>query len=231
MVREDQDEDRLENLDELLSSIRFYESVRTPEESTLADYLQDIALYTNDDHRKDTPTLKLMTIHQAKGLEFPYVFITGLSEGIFPNMRSIREGKKNGEEEERRLMYVAVTRAEKALFLTESEGFNISSKTNKYPSRFLAEIKRNLVVTEGVVPEELWKGTRNLTHVLDQENFSAERAAYQSPFHVGDIVRHAVFGEGVIVSANKDFTSFDVQFDSGAIRTLRAGFIQLADLP
>ena len=231
MVREDQDEDRLENLDELLSSIRFYESVRTPEESTLADYLQDIALYTNDDHRKDTPTLKLMTIHQAKGLEFPYVFITGLSEGIFPNMRSIREGKKNGEEEERRLMYVAVTRAEKALFLTESEGFNISSKTNKYPSRFLAEIKPDLVVTEGVVPEELWKGTRNLTHVLDQEDFSAERAAYQSPFHVGDIVRHAVFGEGVIVSANKDFTSFDVQFDSGAIRTLRAGFIQLADLP
>jgi DNA helicase-2/ATP-dependent DNA helicase PcrA len=146
-------------------------------------------------------------------------------------MRSIREGKKNGEEEERRLMYVAITRAEKALFLTESEGFNISSKTNKYPSRFLAEIKPDLVVTEGVVPEELWKGTRNLTHVLDQEDFSAERAAYASPFHVGDIVRHAVFGEGVIVSANKDFTSFDVQFDSGAIRTLRAGFIQLADLP
>ena len=137
MVREDQDEDRLENLDELLSSIRFYESVRTPDESTLADYLQDIALYTNDDHRRDTPTLKLMTIHQAKGLEFPYVFIIGLSEGIFPNMRTIREGKKNGEEEERRLMYVAVTRAEKALFLTESEGYNVSTKTNKYPSRFL----------------------------------------------------------------------------------------------
>ncbi|MBQ9701783.1 MAG: ATP-binding domain-containing protein, partial [Bacteroidales bacterium] len=231
MVREDQDEDRLENLDELLSSIRFYESVRTPEESTLADYLQDIALYTNDDHRKDTPTLKLMTIHQAKGLEFPYVFIIGLSEGVFPNMRSIREGKKNGEEEERRLMYVAITRAEKALFLTESEGFNISTKMSKYPSRFLAEIKQNLVVTEGVVPEELWKGTRGLTHVLDQEDFSAERAAYASPFHVGDTVTHPVFGEGVIVGANKDYTSFDVQFDSGAIRTLRSGFLSQADLP
>ena len=231
MVREDQDEDRLENLDELLSSIRFYESVRTPEESTLADYLQDIALYTNDDHRKDTPTLKLMTIHQAKGLEFPYVFITGLSEGIFPNMRTIREGKKNGEEEERRLMYVAITRAEKALFLTESEGFNISAKTMKYPSRFLAEIKRELLVTEGTVPEELWKGTRGLTHVLDEESFEAERAAYQSPFQLGDAVCHPVFGEGVIVAANKDFTSFDVQFDSGAVRTLRAGFIRPADLP
>ena len=231
MVREDQDEDRLENLDELLSSIRFYESTRTPDESTLADYLQDIALYTNEDHRKETPTIKLMTIHLAKGLEFPYVFVTGLSEGIFPNMRSIREGKKNGEEEERRLMYVAITRAEKALFLTESEGFNVSTKMSKYPSRFLAEIKRELVVTEGVVPEELWKSTRNLTHVLDQENFDQDRAEYNSPFKVGELVKHPVFGEGVIVAANKDYTSFDVQFDSGAIRTLRAGFISLSDLP
>ncbi len=232
MVREDQDEARLENLDELLGSIRFYESVRTPEESTLADYLQDVALYSNDDHRRDTPTLKLMTIHQAKGLEFPYVFIIGLSEGIFPNMRTIREGKKNGEEEERRLMYVAVTRAEKALFLTESEGYNISAKTNKYPSRFLAEIKRELVVTEGVIPPDLWKGTQNLSHVLDQEDyFEADRAEYHSPFKVGDTVRHPVFGEGRIVSANKDFTSFEVLFDNGSTRTLRAGFLSQADLP
>jgi len=232
MVREDQDEDRLENLDELLSSIRFYESVRTPDESTLADYLQDVALYTNDDHRRDTPTLKLMTIHQAKGLEFPYVFVVGLSEGIFPNMRTIREGKKNGEEEERRLMYVAITRAEKALFLTESEGFNISTKTNKYPSRFLAEIKRELVVTEGVIPPDLWKGTRNLSHVLDEEDyFEKERDEYNSPFKEGDTVNHPVFGEGVIVSANKDFSSFEVKFDNGTTRTLRAAFLKQSDLP
>ena len=232
MVREDQDEDRLENLDELLSSIRFYESVRTPDESTLADYLQDVALYTNDDHRRDTPTLKLMTIHQAKGLEFPYVFVTGLSEGIFPNMRTIREGKKNGEEEERRLMYVAITRAEKALFLTESEGFNISTKTNKYPSRFLAEIRRELVVTEGVIPPDLWKGTRNLIHVLDQEDyFEKERDEFNSPFKVGETVNHPVFGEGVIVSANKDFSSFEVKFAGGNTRTLRAAFLKQSDLP
>jgi len=231
MVREDQDEDRLENLDELLTSIRFYESTRTPEESTLADYLQDIALYTNEDHRKDTPTLKLMTIHQAKGLEFPYVFIIGLSEGIFPNMRTIREGKKDGEEEERRLMYVAITRAEQALFLTESEGFNISTKTNKYPSRFLAEIKRELVVTEGAISPELWKGTKNLSHVLD-EDFEDERADYNdSPFQLGDTVTHPVFGEGKIVGANKDYTSFDVEFDNGVFRTLRAGFLKQSDLP
>ena len=231
MVREDQDEDRLENLDELLNSIRFWESVRTPDESTLADYLQDIALYTNEDHRKEAPTLKLMTIHQAKGLEFPAVFVIGLSEGIFPNMRTIREGKLEGEEEERRLMYVAITRAEKVLFLTESEGFNAAAKTNKYPSRFLTEIKRELFVTEGFVPEELWKRTRNLSHVLDEESFEGERAAYNSPFRPGDTVTHPVFGEGRIVAANKDYSSFDVEFDSGAVRTLRAAFLKQADLP
>ena len=241
-IREDQDEERLENLDELLSSIKFYERSRSEEEVTLSDYLQDIALYTNDDHRKEAPTLKMMTIHQAKGLEFPFVFITGLSEGIFPNLRTIREWKKNGEEEERRLMYVAITRAEKALFLTESEGYNLSTKMNKYPSRFLAEIKREMVVTEGVIPEELWRGTKNLIHVIDEEtdphrpisfddDFEEERAAYESPFHIGDTVLHPVFGEGVILSASKDYASFTIEFSSGATRTVRAPYLKLQDLP
>ncbi len=241
-IREDQDEERLENLDELLSSIKFYERSRSEEEVTLSDYLQDIALYTNDDHRKEAPTLKMMTIHQAKGLEFPFVFITSLSEGIFPNLRTIREWKKNGEEEERRLMYVAITRAEKALFLTESEGYNLSTKMNKYPSRFLAEIKREMVVTEGVIPEELWRGTKNLIHVIDEEtdphrpisfddDFEEERAAYESPFHIGDTVLHPVFGEGVILSASKDYASFTIEFSSGATRTVRAPFLKLQDLP
>ena len=241
-IRADQDEERLENLDELLSSIKFYERSRSEEEVTLSDYLQDIALYTNDDHRKEAPTLKMMTIHQAKGLEFPFVFITGLSEGIFPNLRTIREWKKNGEEEERRLMYVAITRAEKALFLTESEGYNLSTKMNKYPSRFLAEIKREMVVTEGFIPEELWRGTKNLIHVIDEEtdphrpisfddDFEEERAAYESPFHIGDTVLHPVFGEGVILSASKDYASFTIEFSSGATRTVRAPFLKLQDLP
>ena len=241
-IREDQDEERLENLDELLSSIKFYERSRSEEEVTLSDYLQDIALYTNDDHRKEAPTLKMMTIHQAKGLEFPFVFITGLSEGIFPNLRTIREWKKNGEEEERRLMYVAITRAEKALFLTESEGYNLSTKMNKYPSRFLAEIKREMVVTEGFIPEELWRGTKNLIHVIDEEtdphrpisfddDFEEERAAYESPFHIGDTVLHPIFGEGVILSASKDYASFTIEFSSGATRTVRAPFLKLQDLP
>ena len=239
MYREDQDEDRLENIDQLLQSVKFYESTHEVEENRLSEYLQDIALYANQDYRKDTPTVKMMTIHQAKGLEFPFVFIIGLSEGIFPNMRTIREYKKNGEEEERRLMYVAITRAQKALFLTESEGFNVSTKMNKYPSRFLTEIKREMFVTEGFMPEDLWKGTRNMMHVLDEEtynpgdrdDFASERTEYDSPFEVGDVVVHNIFGVGTVVGVNKENTTFEVRFKDGDTRHLRADFLRLQDLP
>ncbi len=239
MYREDQDEDRLENIDQLLQSVKFYESTHEVEENRLSEYLQDIALYANQDYRKDTPTVKMMTIHQAKGLEFPFVFIIGLSEGIFPNMRTIREYKKNGEEEERRLMYVAITRAQKALFLTESEGFNASTKMNKYPSRFLTEIKREMFVTEGFMPEDLWKGTRNMMHVLDEEtynpgdrdDFASERTEYDSPFEVGDVVVHNIFGVGTVVGVNKENTTFEVRFKDGDTRHLRADFLRLQDLP
>ena len=250
LYREDQDEDRLENIDELVKSMRFYEESHDGLEISLSDYLQDIALYSNADYRKESDTVKMMTIHQAKGLEFPHVFITGLSEGIFPSMRTIREYKKNGEEEERRLMYVAVTRAEKGLYLTESEGYNQSTRMNKYPSRFLAEIRRTLLVSEGhAVPESLWKGTKNLIHILDEENygtaagfisektgdadsFAGERDEYASPFRIGDIVSHKIFGYGEILSASKDWSSFNVRFRDGSERQIRAFFLKPGnDLP
>ena len=250
LYREDQDEDRLENIDELVKSMRFYEESHDGLEISLSDYLQDIALYSNADYRKESDTVKMMTIHQAKGLEFPHVFITGLSEGIFPSMRTIREYKKNGEEEERRLMYVAVTRAEKGLYLTESEGYNQSTRMNKYPSRFLAEIKQTLLVSEGhAVPESLWKGTKNLIHILDEENygtaagfisektgdadsFAGERDEYASPFRIGDIVSHKIFGYGEILSASKDWSSFNVRFRDGSERQIRAFFLKSGnDLP
>lgn len=250
LYREDQDEDRLENIDELVKSMRFYEESHEGLEISLSDYLQDIALYSNADYRKESDTVKMMTIHQAKGLEFPHVFITGLSEGIFPSMRTIREYKKNGEEEERRLMYVAVTRAEKGLYLTESEGYNQSTRMNKYPSRFLAEIKQTLLVSEGhAVPESLWKGTKNLIHILDEENygtaagfisektgdadsFAGERDEYASPFRIGYIVSHKIFGYGEILSASKDWSSFNVRFRDGSERQIRAFFLKPGnDLP
>ena len=93
------------------------------------------------------------------------------------------------------------------------------------------------------MPEDLWRGTRNLIHVLDEEfdphrpididsiDFSADRAELRSPFHIGDTVTHSVFGDGVITAANKEWTTFEVEFGDGRTRSIRAAFLKLADLP
>ena len=207
------DEERLENIAELASSIQYYEELNENEDDiALEAYLQDIALYTNADYKKEGFSIKLMTIHQSKGLEFPYVFVCGLSEGIFPNHRSIRERRKNGEEEERRLMYVAVTRAEKALFLTESEGFNRATQSNKYPSRFLMEIGSNLLKVEGNIDPTLLEGTKNLVKQIDNEITLHSNIV---KFAVGDKVEHAVFGIGEIIEATPERDSYKVLFEKG----------------
>lgn len=207
------DEERLENIAELASSIKYYEELNENEDDvSLETYLQDIALYTNADYKKDGSSIRLMTIHQSKGLEFPYVFVCGLSEGIFPNHRSIRERGRRGEEEERRLMYVAVTRAEKALFLTESEGFNRATKSSKYPSRFLMEIGANLLEVEGNIDPILLEGTKNLVKQIEDEVYPQQSVA---GFAIGDKVEHKVFGVGVVIEATPGRDSYKVQFEKG----------------
>lgn len=221
LVRKDGDEDRLENLSELQLSVKVYEKENRNEEISLSTYLQEIALYTDGNIDSKKNTIKLMTIHQAKGLEFPYVFVMGLSEGIFPNARTLRERKKEGEEEERRLMYVAVTRAEDALFLTESEGYNSSTKTDKYPSRFLLEIKKNFVVLEGKIDATLLEATR---HIISEEAAENKKQSEDCLFHVGDAVRHPVFGGGIVQKINPDHSCV-VKFYGGE-RCLMPDFLQ-----
>lgn len=248
LLREDDDTDRLENLTELLQSIKTYEEAHLQDDALSIDqYLQDIALYTNmdvdpspasatkdkDDKKKDK--VRLMTIHQAKGLEFPYVFVTGLSEGIFPSMKTLRERKGDGEEEERRLMYVAVTRAEKELFLTESEGFNAASRLSKYPSRFLREIQRSLFVTEGDMDDLLWQESGKMVQYLgldfssngpDTANDDAPLPTVTQEFwSAGTKVFHEVLGEGTIVSYNEARGSYSVAFGNGT-RNIRASFLK-----
>lgn len=208
-LRNDEDEDRLENVNELSSSIRLYENEhRHDEDFSLINYLQDIALYTNADYREDSSTVKLMTIHQAKGLEFPYVFVVSLTEGIFPSHRSIRERKNAALEEERRLMYVAVTRAEKLLFLTESEGYSYATG-GKYPSRFITEIQDNLLEVQGHVAPDLFVQTRSIVRDLDDELYGMEKAEEYAP---GTLVTHAAFGDGVVLENYSDRQSCKVQF-------------------
>ena len=205
------DEERLENLEELLSSIKYYEDLYKDDEITVQNYLQDIALYTNADYKQEGPSVKLMTIHQAKGLEFPYVFICGLTEGVFPSYRAIRERKEAALEEERRLMYVAITRAEKGLFLTESEGYNAVTQSDKYPSRFIGEIGDTLKKVEGDLSPELIEGTKKLVNQLDDEI----NPKLLSLLSVGDIVRHKVFGIGRVLSYNHEEKSYKVKFNLG----------------
>ena len=212
MYRTEGDDERLENISELKHSIIEYERMNAEEEDiNLNTYLQDIALYTNADYKNDGDTVKLMTIHQSKGLEFPFVFVCGLSEGIFPSHRTIRERRKRGEEEERRLMYVAVTRAEKGLFLTESEGYNSEKNSNKFPSRFLHEIKDGLVEIKGDLTKEqlntLFDGTQNL---IDELEFEINPPIY----NVGDKVVHKYFGIGEIIEIVSD-TSIKIRFKNG----------------
>lgn len=210
-IRTDGDEDRLENINELMQSISLYEETHADEDVSLITYLQDIALYTNIDYKEDKVTIKLMTIHQAKGLEFPFVFVIGLSEGIFPNLRTVRERRNNGLEEERRLAYVAFTRAEKALFLTESEGFNLATRSDKYPSRFLLEIEKGLCVIEGNLNESLIEETK---YLIAKEN-GREIISSTVIFEVGDIVFHYILGEGEVIELNDTMQSYIIKFNVG----------------
>ncbi|MDE7381269.1 MAG: ATP-dependent helicase [Muribaculaceae bacterium] len=209
MYRTDETEERLENIAELINSMKEFELTRFDEDETDAGhYLQEIALYTNPDFEKDGSNVRLMTIHQSKGLEFPCVFIIGLTEGVFPNHRSIRERRKDGEEEERRLMYVAVTRACDMLYLSESEGYLNDTGALKYPSRFIGEIDTSLLDIEGNPDPKLLEGTRSMVKVLNDEIFGAKDEVWQS----GTVVSHKVFGEGIIKSYDPAAKSYRVKF-------------------
>lgn len=208
--RMDEREDRLENIAELIGSMREFELSRDDDDDRALDaYLQEIALYTNADSAPDKDKVKLMTIHQSKGLEFPTVFVTGLTEGTFPNHRSIRERRQDGEEEERRLIYVAVTRAESMLYLSESEGYLNDNGALKYPSRFISEIPEVLLTVEGNPDPQLFEGTRRMVSMLNSELMTGD----DTPMPPGTAVEHRVFGRGTVVSYDPAARSYRVKFD------------------
>ncbi len=209
VYRMDEREDRLENIAELINSMKEFELSRDEDDDRALDaYLQEISLYTNVDEATDTDKVRMMTIHQSKGLEFPTVFITGLTEGVFPNHRSIRERRRDGEEEERRLMYVAVTRACRMLYLTEAEGYMNDNGALKYPSRFIAEIPEVLLTVEGNPDKSLFEGTRNMVNLLNNELGEGENAT-MAP---GTTVEHRVFGRGTVLSYDAAARSYRVRF-------------------
>lgn len=149
-LRTEGSQERLDDLAELKQSIYEYET-SCGEESTMEHYLAHIALFSNGDVAEQGDKVKLMTVHAAKGLEFPYVFLCGMNEGIFPS-RKVRT--LPGMEEERRLAFVALTRAEKGLYLSEADGWNFDGSP-RYPSRFLLDIDRELLPFTHEVDETL----------------------------------------------------------------------------
>ncbi len=208
-LRVDAEEERLENIGELMNAIAEFDSRHARgENADLETYLQEVALYSNLDMQNDKNRVRLMTVHQSKGLEFPVVFVMGLTEGIFPSHRSIRERRLDGEEEERRLMYVAVTRAESRLYISEAEGFLNDHGTRKFPSRFLAEIPETLLETEGSVDPTLFDGTRALIAQLNGEIVSDA----ELPMPVGTKVVHKVFGTGEIEAYDPKGRNYRVRF-------------------
>ena len=206
MLRTEGSQERLDNLAELKQSVYEYET-SCGEESTLEHYLSHIALFTNSDAADNSDKVKLMTVHSAKGLEFPYVFLCAMNEGVFPSKKTDTIQKM---EEERRLAFVAMTRAQKGLYLSEAEGRNFDGSP-RYPSRFLLDIEPALLdytqkPQEGLIIETKDYLVINERYLADEEN--------QSSLAVGQRVKHSIFGSGTVVDVDLIKAAHLVKFDN-----------------
>jgi DNA helicase-2/ATP-dependent DNA helicase PcrA len=188
-------EGRIENLEELISVAREYEA--TSEEPSVEEFLQQVALFSEQDNLKsDEGIVTLMTIHNAKGLEFPVVFLLGMEDGVFPHMRSIEAGDV---EEERRLAYVGITRAKQKLYLTYARTRSLYGGTEwNLPSRFLDEIPAELAERQ-VSEQRTFGRPSSATRWSDTPNAPTRREPTPgATFRTGEDVVHARFGEGVV---------------------------------
>lgn len=206
MLRTEGSQERLDNLAELKQSVHLYE-ISCGEECTLEHYLTHVALFTNSDAEEPGDKVKLMTVHTAKGLEFPYVFLCGMNEGIFP---SRKVNTLEGMEEERRLAFVALTRAEKQLFLTEAEGRNFDGSP-RYPSRFLLDIGPELLEYTRKPSDSLVKDAAR--HIEAAERFLSASSG-DNALKPGDKIRHAIFGCGTIMDIDTDKQAWMIQFEN-----------------
>jgi DNA helicase-2/ATP-dependent DNA helicase PcrA len=210
--------DRIENIEQFVTAIKEYEE--NAENPSLSEYLGDIVLLTSEENTKElTDYVTLMTVHNSKGLEFDYVFLTGMEEGTFPHRMSMES--ESEIEEERRLCYVAITRAKTKLFISHA------SFTRKYgnvedriPSRFLKEIPYELFENGKTAPEERYTpryspkaGDRKENIALDNKKRSITTAD-QKNLSVGDKVKHKDYGIGKVaeISGNGDNLKVKISF-------------------
>ena len=207
MLRTEGSQERLDNLAELKQSVYEYET-GCGEEATLEHYLAHVALFSNGDGVNAGDRVRLMTVHAAKGLEFPYVFLCEMNEGVFPSgkIRTLP-----GMEEERRLAFVAITRAEKRLYLSEAEGRNLDGSP-RYPSRFLLDIAPELLEHTEPPREGLVQGAR--AYIEANERSLPEKEA--EAFEIGQRVEHAIMGAGTVVGIDTARGAHIIRFDGFA---------------
>ncbi len=206
-LRTEGGQERLDNLAELKQSIYEFETT-CGEEVTLEQYLSQIALLSNLDAFDDAQDkVRLMTIHSAKGLEFPHVFLCSMSEGILPSRKTMTF---EAMEEERRLAFVALTRARDGLYLTEAEGTGHENMP-RYPSRFLLEIDPATLEFSNPPTEVQMQQARSAYGFTDK--WIADMSAAPE-FNVGDRVVHSVFGKGEIQDIDREKRAYVIQFDS-----------------
>lgn len=242
-------EARIENIDELISKTESYQEAMDEQglPATLSGFLEEIALIADiDSVDPDQDYVLLMTLHSAKGLEFPRVFLAGMEDGIFPSYMSMSSGDKSDLEEERRLCYVGITRAMEDLTLTSARQRMLRGEVqyNKV-SRFVHEIPRELVD----MGEEAQEKKKLIADMIDKESslakmkmsfatktfqpreFKVTKAA-SLDYEVGDTVRHVKFGVGIvkdIVDGGRDY-EVTVDFDKVGVKKMFAGFAKLKKL-
>ncbi len=218
--------DKLLNVVALINDIRDY--LKNNPNSNFDEYLQNISLYSAQDDIDNSNSVSLMTVHTAKGLEFDYVFIIGLEEGVFPNNRALNENPKSIEEE-RRLAYVACTRARKELYLTFNNAFNYSTNSPSTASRFIKEMGIS-------VPKYRFSGFGSIYSSSSASNNNqnepkkyyyngTQQTSSATSFNsnniiwkVGDIAVHQTFGEGVVIGVDGDLIK--VNFKNFGLKTL-----------
>ena len=216
---------RLENIEELKSVTRRYDSL---EDESLQIFLEDVALIeASDDIEENKETVFLMTSHSAKGLEFDNVFITGLEDGMFPHEMSMDD--PSGIEEERRLMYVAMTRARKNLFISHANERMIFGKTSYcIPSRFLGEISESFcevisykqTFSKNLINEPAYNYSDS-DYTYDEDSQMDECPEYEE----GMTVQHSVFGEGKIIAISNG--QLTISFGPGRVKNFMASIVPL----
>lgn len=205
MLRTEGNQERLDNLAELKQSVYEYETT-CGEEAMLEHYLAHVALFSNSDAQLEHDKVKLMTVHTSKGLEFPYVFLCGMNEGIFPSRKT---KTREGMEEERRLAFVAMTRAKKRLYLSEAKGRNLDGSP-RYPSRFILDIDQNLLEYDRKPEEGLIKEAREYIELSSRCLLTDEAPSH---YPIGQKILHKIFGPGTIVDVDTEKSAYAILFD------------------